>query len=74
LCNRRYNTKIFGVGTVKNNKLSHTLAFFFKFEVKMAIEELKRPKTPAADHIPAELIKAVGRIICCEIHKLISPT
>ena len=40
----------------------------------MAIEELKRPKSPATDHITAELIKAVGRKICSKIHKLISPT
>jgi hypothetical protein len=40
----------------------------------MAIEELKRPKTPATGHITAQLIKAVGRKICSEIHKLISPT
>ena len=38
----------------------------------MAIEELKIPKTPAADHITAELIESVGRKIC-EIRKLVSP-
>jgi hypothetical protein len=39
------------------------------FEVKMSIEKLKRHKSPGIDHIPAELIKAGGRIIRSEIHK-----
>jgi len=39
----------------------------------MAIEKLKIPKTPATDHIPAELIKAVARKICSDIHNLVSP-
>jgi hypothetical protein len=37
----------------------------------MAIEKLKRQKSPGIDQIPAELIKAGGRIIPSEIHKLI---
>jgi hypothetical protein len=41
------------------------------FEVEMAIEKLKRYKSPGIDQIPAELIKAGGSKICCEIHKLI---
>jgi hypothetical protein len=41
------------------------------FEVEMAIEKLKRHKSPGIDQIPAELIKAWGRIIQSEIHKLI---
>jgi hypothetical protein len=41
------------------------------FEVQMAIEKLKRHKSPGIDQIPAELIKAAGRIIRSEIHKLI---
>jgi hypothetical protein len=40
-------------------------------EVEMAIEKLKRYKSPGTDQIPAELIKAGGSKICCEIHKLI---
>jgi hypothetical protein len=39
------------------------------FEVEMAIEELKRHKSRGIDQIPAELIKAGGRIIRSEIHK-----
>jgi hypothetical protein len=40
------------------------------FEVEMAIEKLRRHKSPGTDQIPVELIKAGGRTICCEIHKL----
>jgi hypothetical protein len=32
---------------------------------------LKRHKSPGTDQIPAELIKAGGRMICSEISKLI---
>jgi hypothetical protein len=42
------------------------------FEVEMAIEKLKRYKSPGINHIPAELIKAEGSKICPEIHKLIN--
>jgi hypothetical protein len=42
------------------------------FEVELAIEKLKKNhKSPDIDQIPTELIKAVGRRICMEIHKLI---
>ena len=37
----------------------------------MAIEKLKNQKSAGIDHIPAELIKAGGREIRYEIHKLI---
>jgi hypothetical protein len=40
------------------------------FNVEMAIEKLKR--SPGIDKIPAELIKAWGRTIRCEIHKLVN--
>jgi hypothetical protein len=39
------------------------------FEVEMAIEKLKRHKSTGIDQIPAELIKAGGRIIRSEIDK-----
>jgi hypothetical protein len=42
------------------------------FEVEMAVEKLQRHKSPATDKLPAELIKAGGRTICSEIHKLIN--
>jgi len=33
------------------------------FEIQMAIENLRRYKSPGSDQIPAELIKAGGRTI-----------
>ena len=41
------------------------------FEVELAIEKLKNHKSPDIDQIPAEVIKAGGRTIRCEILKLI---
>ena len=41
-------------------------------EVELAIDKLKSHKSPGIDQIPAELIKAGGRTICFEIHKLIT--
>jgi len=40
--------------------------------VELAIDKLKSHKLPGIDQIPAELIKAGGRTICLEIHKLIT--
>jgi len=40
-------------------------------DVEMAIEELKRQKSQATYHIPAELIKAGGSTVCSKIHKLV---
>jgi len=36
----------------------------------LAIENLRSHKSPRTDQIPAEMIKAGGKKICCEIHKL----
>ena len=41
-------------------------------EVELAKDNLKSHKSPDIDQIPAELIKAGGRTICLEIHKLIT--
>jgi len=41
------------------------------FEIDLAIEKLKSHKSPGTKQIPAELIKASGRTIPCEIHKFI---
>ena len=41
------------------------------FEDELGIDKLKSHKTPGIDQIPAELIKASGRTIYLEIHKLI---
>jgi hypothetical protein len=40
-------------------------------EDELAIEKLKSNKSPGINQIPAELIKAGHRTICCAIHKLI---
>jgi hypothetical protein len=42
------------------------------FQVEMAIERLKRNKSPGIDQIPAELIKADDRTFRSETHKLIN--
>ena len=42
------------------------------FEVELAVEKLRSHISPGIDQIPAELMKAGGRTICCEIHKLIN--
>ena len=44
------------------------------FEVDLAIEKLRSHKSPVIDQIPAELIKAGGRTIRYEMHKLIIST
>jgi hypothetical protein len=36
----------------------------------MAIEKMKRQKSPSIDQIPTEFIKAGERAICSEIRKL----
>ena len=41
------------------------------FEVELAIGKLKNHKSPGIDQIPAELIKAGGRTICCAILNLL---
>ena len=40
-------------------------------EVELAIEKLKSHISPGIDQIPAELIKAGGKTILCEIHNLL---
>ena len=41
-------------------------------EVELAVDKQKSHKSPGIGQIPAELIKAGGRKICLEIHKLIT--
>ena len=41
------------------------------FEVEMAIEKLKRLRSQGIDQIPTEMMKAGGKTIRFEIHKLI---
>jgi hypothetical protein len=38
-------------------------------EVELVIEKRKSHKSQDIDQIPGELIKADGKIFCCEIHK-----
>ena len=42
------------------------------FEVELAIEKLKRHKSPGIDQIPTKLITAGGGTIRYEIHNLIN--
>ena len=42
------------------------------FEMVMGIEKLNSHQSPCTDQIPAEMIKAGGRTIYSEIHKLIN--
>jgi len=42
------------------------------FEFDITIEKVKRRKWPGTDQIQAEIIKAGGRTIRCEIHRLIN--
>ena len=42
------------------------------FDVEMAVGKLKKDKSPGTDQKSAELIKAGGRTIHCEIHKIIN--
>ena len=44
------------------------------FEVQMAVQKLKRHKSPGTYRIPEELIKARGRTIYSGIHTLINST
>jgi len=41
------------------------------FDFELAVEKLDSHKSPGIVQIPAELIKARGRTIRCEIHKVI---
>jgi len=40
------------------------------FEVALAIEKIKSNKSPVTNQIPAEMFKAGGKTLRCEIHKL----
>ena len=42
--------------------------------LEMVVEKIKRHKSPGIDQIPAQLIKAGGRTIRSEIHKLVNST
>jgi hypothetical protein len=44
------------------------------FGVQIAIEKLKRYKSPGINQIPAELNQAEGNALCSEVHKCINCT
>ena len=44
------------------------------FDMEMAVGKLQRYKSSGIDQIPPEMIKAVGRTVRSEIHKLIIST
>ena len=65
---------VFGVNEVRQTEM-HTAEPLVTVpsasEVEVAIEELKRHKSPGIDQTPAELITAGCKTICSDIHKLI---
>jgi hypothetical protein len=63
-------SNVYGDNDVRHTEI-HT-AEPLAFEVEMDIEKLKRYKSPGTDHIPTKLIKARGRTIFSEVHKLIN--
>ena len=75
---RNYFSQLFNVHGVKDVRQAeiHTAEPLVPepsaSEVELAIDKLKSHKSPGIDQIPAELIKAGGRTICLEIHKLIT--
>ena len=75
---RNYFSQLFNVHRVKDVRQAeiHTAEPLVPepsaAEFELAIDKLKSHKFPGIDQIPAELIKAGGRTICLEIHKLIN--
>jgi len=75
---RNYFSKLFNVHEVKDVGQAeiHTAEPLVPepsaSEFELAIDKLKSHKSPGIDQIPAELIKAGGRTMCLEIHKLIT--
>jgi len=65
---------VHGVNDVRQTELHTAEPLMPKLSAfELAIEKPKSHKSPGIDQIPAELIKAGGRIIWYEIHKLINP-
>jgi len=75
---RNYFSQLFNVHGVKHVRQAeiHTAEPLVPepsaTEVELALDKLKSHKSPGIDQITAELIKAGGRTICLEIHKLIT--
>jgi len=74
---RNYFSQLFNVHGVKDIGQAeiHTAVLLVPepsaSEVQLAIDKLKSHKSPGIDQIPTELIKAGGRTIFLEIHKLL---
>ena len=74
---RKYFSQLLNVHEVKDVREAeiHTVEPLVPepsaFEIELTIEKLKNHKSSGIDQIPAELIKAGGRTIRGEIHKLI---
>ena len=60
------------VGQAEIHTAEHPVPEPSASEFELAIDKLKSHKSPGLDQIPAELFKAGSRIICLEIHKLIT--
>jgi len=75
---RNYFSRLFNVNGVKDvgpaeiHTAEPLLPEPSASEVELAIDKLKSHKSPGIDQILAELIKAGGRTVCLEIHKLIT--
>jgi hypothetical protein len=64
-----------GINDVRQTEVhtaEHIVPECSAFKVDIAIEKLKRCKSPCTDQILAELIQAGGSILWSEIHKLIN--
>ena len=74
---RKYFSKLFNVHGVKDVRQAEIrtaeplVPELSASEFQLAIDKLKSHKSPGIEQIPAELIKAGGRTIYLEIHKLI---
>jgi hypothetical protein len=65
---------VYGVNDVRQTEIhmeEPLVSELSAFEPELATEKLKSHKSPGVDQIPAEMIKARGKTICSEIHKLI---
>jgi len=75
---RNYFSQLFNVHGIKDIRQAeiHTAERLVPepsaAEIELAIDKLKNHKSPGIDQIPAELIKAGGRTIFLDIHKLIT--
>jgi len=65
---------VHGVNDIRQTEIHTTQPLLPKlsaFKNELPIKELRRHKTPGINHIPAEVIKAGGRTIHSELHKVI---